>query len=426
MGMIKAKVLIKCVIWILIISVGLFFYSQFSSQFNTMEVGFYGVPEEVEVVLSNWLDERNIDWKPVIFDDTIPLEDQLSAPVKQNILFTVDGMNMDSVAPYARTAKTRNLVLMPIPIRTSVQTDSRLTATPILLDHFQLSYNVESLRNMGSSIPTNFIDLESVAQSYIGNRQGTSSVAPILCAGGNDDDLIQFFSAMLETMHGIDNYDIAQLFLAETVASAKKNELLSVSEFNAFFELPQVYDTLQYISTWEIRGFLSSSWLNLSRDDILRAMENKSALFTFVPFSSYENLSQGAKSAYAPWFMPSGSQRESRYLIAPAVVVMEFSYVKSPFQSARQSAKKNNLASSLIEELVSGLVQSQLSTDSNLTPVNASAVIDEMGAGETRQLFSLSDGITPDIAQASFVRQSDRTQFAQALRMMLLQIEEEM
>ncbi len=419
----NVKRIIKSALWVGILSVGLFFYLKIGATFNTMEVGFYGLSDDVVSVITTWLDNRNIDWKPVVFDASKPLEDQLTVPVKQNLLFTTDSKNMDTIAPYVRTAKTKNLLLMPVSVRTAVQTNSRLTATPILLDHFQLSYNINYLRNSGVAIPTNFIDLEAIADDIVANRQSAGVVAPILCAGGDDESLIQFFSAMIETMHGIESYETIQAFLEQVALDAKGNELLASDAFDSFFDLPQVQETLRYIVNWENKRILSSSWLDISEDDIKRAMENNSAIFTFMPFSDYEELSDSAKNSYAPWFMPSGSTRENRYLVAPSVVVMEFSYVKSPLQSARQSAKKNNLASSIIEEMVSGFIQSQLASDSNLVPVNASAQITEMGAGETRQLFTLADGIIPDIAASSFVRLSDKTQFAQSLRIQLLQIE---
>ncbi len=412
----KIKLIIQSIFWLAVISIGLFFYLRAGAQYNTMEVGFYGLPESTEAVLIDWLNDRNIDWKPIIYDDSRPLEDQLQVPSPLNLLFTTDSKNMDSIAPYVRTAKTNNLLLMPISIRTAVQTGGRLTATPILLDHFQFSYNVDILRNLAVAIPTNFTDLEVVGQTVINNRAGTSSTAPILCAGGDDTDLIQFFSAMLETMQGIENYEIAQSLLEQAIIDVRGNDLLESTAFDTFFSLPQVANTLQKIVAWERSGYLSSSWLSLSREDITRSMENNSAVFTFLPFSTYETLSQRAKNLYAPWFMPSGGIRETRYLVAPSIVVMEFSYVKSPLQSARQSAKKNNLASSLIGELVSGFVQTELSEATHLVPVNATAMVSEEGTGETRQLFTLADGIISDISTATFVRQGDKIQFAQALR----------
>ncbi len=422
----KIKTIILSIFWVSVISIALFFYLRAGAAYNTMEVGFYGIPENVEATLIDWFNQRNIDWKPVIYDDALPLEDQLQIPVRQNLLFTFDSKNMDDISPYVRTAKTNNLLLMPISIRTAVKTGNRLTATPILLDHFQFSYNINMLRNLGLSIPSNFTDLEATAQTILDNRQGTSAIAPILCAGGNDDDLVQFFSSMVETMHGIENYEIAQAFLEQSIDEVKKSDSIDTSFFDAFFALPQVHDTLQYIVTWERRRFLSSSWLSLTRDDIERAMTNNSAIFAFLPFSAYEALEQGAKNAYAPWFMPSGGTRETRYLVAPSIVVMEFSYVKSPLQSARQSGKKNELASSIIAELVSGFVQSGFSEATQLVPVNATAAIAEEGAGETRQLFTLADGIIPDIATATFARQEDKTLFAQALRNEILRIKSEM
>ncbi len=422
----KILLIIKVSFWAIVVIIGLIFYLRAGAQYNTMEVGFYGLSENVESTLIDWLNARNIDWKPVVYDPSIPLEDQLSTPAKQNLLFTTDSKNMDDIAPFVRTAKTDNLLLMPISIRTAIKTGNRLTATPVLLDHFQLSYNVNALRNLSSSIPANFTDFEAVSQNMLNNRQGNTSVAPILCAGGNDDDLVQFFSAMLETMHGVGNYEIAQVYLEQSLQEIRRGDELTTSSFDSFFELGQVYETLRYIAMWKQNGYLSSAWLSLTRDDIERAMTNNSALFAFLPFSAYENLSQTTKNNYAPWYMPSGGIRETRYLVAPSVVVMEFSYVKSPLQSARQSAKKNNLAASIISELVSGFAQAQLSEATNLVPVNATATIQEEGPGETRQLFTLADGIISDIATATFAQQSDKALFAQSLRMKLQEVEREM
>ncbi len=422
----NSKTIIKTVTVLILVSIALIAYLRIGATYNTMQVGFYGLEENVVAELTNWLNNRNIDWRPVVFDDSIPLDEQIKVPIQQNLLFTSDSKNMDEIAPFVRTAKTNNLLLMPIPLRISVKTDSRLTATPILLDHFQLSYNVEALREIGATLPTNFTELEAIAQEILNNQQGISSVAPILCTGGNDDDLVQFFSAMLETKHGIENYEIATAFLSVLADDADNADVLGTESLASFFELPQVNDTLQHIISWQNKRFLSSAWLNLSRDDIARAMENESAIFTFGLFSEYEELSTSTKNTYAPWYMPSGGTRETRHLVAPSVVVMEFSYVKSPMQSARQSGKKNDLAASLIAELVSGFVQSELSEATNLVPVNASAMVNEMGAGETRQIFSLSDGIISDIASASFSEKNHKEQFAQALRSEIRRIEQEM
>ncbi len=417
----KFLLVIKTVFWVGIVSVGLVFYMRAGAKYDTMEVAFYGLPDEVVQTLVAWIDERNIDWKPVILDPTIPLDEQIKSPVSQNLLFTYDGKNMDTISPYVRTAKTDNLMVMPIPVRVSVITGGRLTATPILANHFQMSYNSDTLRRYGATMPTNIIELEAISQTVLSQQRTGAFTTPILCAGANDDDLIMFFSAMLETLHGYENFEIAQLVLEQSVQDLKRNEEVSSETFDAFFSLPSVYNTLQYINTWEQRRFLSPSWLSVSREDVVNAMENKSPTFVFTPFTLYNNLSQSAKNTYATWYMPSGNNRETRYLIAPTVVVMEFSYVKSPLQSARRAGLKNELASSLITELVSGLSQAELSAESGLVPLNSTALAPDMPTAETRQIFALSDGLIPDIASASFNEVEQRAEFARILRSVLVQ-----
>ena len=398
----NGKIVARTIIILILVTVILTLYIMAGAKYNTMKVAFYGLSENVETVLTSWLDERNINWQPVVLDPTIPVNEQIQGPVEENLLFIQDGANLDTVAPLARTAKTSNLMPLTVSLRTSVKTNNRLTATPLLIDHYQMSYNNDKLSELGSAPPTNLTSLEALCETFLENRTDASFSSPIICAGGNDNELSKFFSALLETVTGIDNYSIAQMTLVENP--------------ELFFDLPQVYETLEYIVKLENNGFLSSNWLNISSENLINAVENNSPLFAFMPFSSFQALSESAKSTNEVWYMPSGKNRETRYLIADIVTVMEFSFVKSPLQSARQASVKNELAASIIKELGSGLTQSNISTETNLCPVNASAQIENLQTAETRELLSLADGAIGDLASSTFTTNEQKALFANQIR----------
>ncbi|MFI3256962.1 MAG: hypothetical protein R3Y36_01540 [Spirochaetales bacterium] len=408
-------------IWICV-AIGLIvIYLNISAKQSTMKVAFYNIPDIVTESLIAWIDDRKIDWEPVILDSTKPLSNYVKTPVAYNLLFTYDGKNLDSIAPFARTANSDVLMLMPIPVRISVQTNGRLTGTPILADHFQLAYNIDILSRQQAIMPTTLSDMETTAQNIIDSQIGVLTTAPIICAGGDDDHLIMFFSSLLETLSGIENWEIASSVLQDSISTAGKNAN-NQAVFSTFFNLPQVYSVLELLATWQDKGFLPQSWLELSGEDVKNAMRENIPAFAFTPFSFFEQSNASTRLNYAVWYMPSGNNGGTRYLTAPAITAMQFSLVKSPLQSARQAGQNANMANSLIKELLSSFPQTQLSTRTNLVPLNANAQTANTATADTRQLFAMSDGIIPDIARASLTLETQRKEFAQAIRIHLLQM----
>lgn len=397
-------------------------YISRSAKEDTMLVAFYDLPSDIVIALTEWIDSRSIDWQPVVLDTNEPLDTYIKVPVRYNLLFTYDSKSMDSVATFALSAETSVLMMMPIPVRISVQTKGRLTATPVLADHFQVSCNIDVLTKQGTSQPGAIFLLEEIATNAM--LESTSSIAasPLLCAGNNDDHLIMLFSSLLETMHGIEVWDAAVLVLEESATSLKESDLITESAFFDFFALPEVYDTLQLLARWRVQGLLPKTWLSLSTEAIASAMEQKTATFVFAPLSFINTLPESTRRQYAPWYMPSGSVTSGRFLTAPLVTVMQFSLVKSPLQSARQASEKANTANFLVRELATSRAQAQLSTATNLVPVNETAKTPDSTVEETREWFAASNGLIPDIARASLALSEERIWFAQTLRNLLSQM----
>ena len=373
-------------------------YGYFSVKTETIRVAYYGLPPSLVNGLAGWLDGRGVERKDFILDDSKPLRSQIKKTVHYDLLFIYDGANMDSVNTIVRNAETAALQSLPLPVRISVQTDGRLTGTPVLLDTFQLLYSKSALEEMNASPPSTLARFENLGFS-------AKPASIFLCAGKDDDHLIMFFSSLLEAQEGIERFDEALL----TLKASKDND------FAAFFTLDAVWNTLERLGLWQKYGLLPRRWLELKADDLTAVVETEKPLVLFAPLSFFRSLEDSQAQKYSLRFMPAASHRTGRYFTAKTLAALQFSVPKSPLQTAAQATDKLVAGRALIRELTAVPSQTKLAASTRLLPSNSKAETDS--AAETvLRYISAADGIMPDIAQASFTDATRRKAFAEALR----------
>lgn len=377
----------------------IFVYGHFSKKTETIRAAYYGLPPSVISALAGRLDECGVERTDFILDASKPLRPQIKKTVQYDLLFIYDGANMDSVNTIVRNAETAALQTLPLPVRISVQTDGRLTGTPVLLDTFQLLYSKAALEEMNASPPSTLARLENLGF----NAKSKTSV--FLCAGKDDDHLIMFFSSLLEAQEGIERFDEALLRLK----ASKDND------FASFFALDPVWNTLQRIVLWQKYGLLPRRWQDLSAEDLASAAQTENPLVIFAPLSFYRSIEESEAQKYSLRFMPAAPHRTGRYLTAQTLAALQFSVPKSPLQSAAQATNKLSAGRALIRESIAAPSQIKLAASARLLPSNSKAETDE-AAQTLWRYISAADGIMPDIAQASFTDAAQRKAFAQALR----------
>ena len=380
-------------------------YTYFSLGAGTMRVAFYGLPEPIVRSLSSWLDTQGTEWKAFVLDDTKPLRAHIAKTVQYDLLFTYDGANMDSVEPIVRNAETAVLQTLPFPIRVAVQTDGRLTGTPLLSDPFELLCSKKNFNQLNAApTPFSLARLEALGFEKK-SAQERSSAAPFLCAGKDDTHLLMFFSSLLEAQEGIEAFSEATYLLKENPDGV----------FSSFFASAAVKRTVERIGLWQKYGLLPHEWLQLNIEDAALSAEKEQPLVVFAPLSFYRSLSEGASRKYTLWFMPSQMSSAKRFLIADTVAALQFSVPKSPFQNAAQATEKLAKGRALIREAASAAAQAALVSSTRLLPVNAEVQTDVPSQSALRYVTA-ADGIMPGIAQAVFVSKDDTGTFAQLLR----------
>ena len=374
-------------------------YSHFSKKTEAIRVAYYGLPEPLVKNIRDWLDGRGVQCTDFILDDSKPLRSQIKKTVQYDLLFIYDGANMDSVNTVVRNAETAALQSLPLPVRISVQTDGRLTGTPVLLDTFQLLCSKQRFEAMNALPPASLRQLENLAFN------AKSETSPLLCAGKDDNHLIMLFSSLLEAQEGIEHFDEA---LARLKAS-KEND------FAAFFAIGAVRDTVSRLALWQKYELLPRNWLELTAESLVSAAETEKALIIFAPLSFYRSMEESGAHRYSLYFMPANSLKAQRYIVSHTLAALQFSVPKSPLQTAAQATNKLAAGRALIRESVSAHSQTKLAASTRLLPSNSKAETD----GEAQRVLhalSAADGIMPDIAQAAFTDAAQRKAFAEALR----------
>ena len=389
-------------------------YAHFSLKTNTVRVVFYDLNETEVAAICSWLDEKGIGYKAAVFDASKPLSALISGSSQYDMLFICDGANMDSMQPIVRNAETAALQILPLPVRIAVQTDRRLIGTPVLLDPFGLLCRKDSFARLNMSEPRSFEQLENAAERRLSlsEREKGTSPAPFVCAGGNDDHLIGFFSSVLEAAEGADALEEAVALLDGQAGNSEKS---GQNDFSAFFSFEPVNAAVEHLADWQKRGFLSSKWLELTSRETAAAMEASSALIVFAPWSFYGTLNEKIADDYTLWYMPGRAASSKRTAVVRTVAALQFSVPKSALQSAAQARKKLDSVRALIREAVSSISQTKLAQSALLVPVNPNAE-SSLPAALALSYVCAADAMVPDAAQAALTTKDRRAAFAQEIR----------
>lgn len=389
-------------------------YAHFSLKTNTVRVVFYDLNETEVAAICSWLDEKGIGYKAAVFDASKPLSALISGSSQYDMLFICDGANMDSMQPIVRNAETAALQILPLPVRIAVQTDRRLIGTPVLLDPFGLLCRKDSFARLNMSEPRSFEQLENAAERRLSlsEREKGTSPAPFVCAGGNDDHLIGFFSSVLEAAEGADALEEAVALLDGQAGNSEKS---GQNDFSAFFSFEPVNAAVEHLADWQKRGFLSSKWLELTSRETAAAMEASSALIVFAPWSFYGTLNEKIADDYTLWYMPGRAASSKRTAVVRTVAALQFSVPKSALQSAAQARKKLDSVRALIREAVSSISQTKLAQSALLVPVNPNAE-SSLPAALALSYVCAADAMVPDAAQAALTTKDRRAAFAREIR----------
>jgi hypothetical protein len=355
-------------------------------------IAFYRLPEPV---VSAIMQEASLPensgkqgFSFITLDGELPLPEQKKALARADLLFTEDGRAAAELAPRAIPAGDDLLRLMPTAMRFSGRTGETAWGLPLLLDHFELAWNMSMLSASGYTKPETISKLRTEAAGI--RKPG---VWPIVCAGADDGNLLMLTGALTEALSGAD----ACLAVADSASRG--------TSFRDLLATTKLGETLDTLISWRKEGLLHPEWFRMTESDVAAFMDDGFACFVLMPLSAHRRVPQKVIERFDSTMFPSDRPANSRSFVAPAVVALRMD---------RKGA--DSRAAAFYRKLVEPGTQMSLANRTGLAPVSSTAETRDRQAYDVRLWVASSARPLPDLGTAAFAAPADRAALALNIR----------
>lgn len=351
---------------------------------------FYGLPKSVVAAIEK---EAGNDFAFSVIDDDKSLSAHKRDLVRGQLVFMYDGKPAKEIGEQSIAPESKLFSLMPSAMRESGKFGAKQYGIPVLYDHFGIDWNIALLGHKGIAKPNTLTELVKTATAIKGKN-----LWPIVCAGGNDNDLLMFTGALVIAESGLGAYEK----VVQTAASGK-----TFANLLATTALKKSLDTLV---AWRKQGIIHPEWFRMKRADMYAFMQYDYACFFALSLSVHRQIAPKTVEKLGSIEFPTDSKEVNRGIMAPAIIAIELKHALPGHTAARK----------LVNKLVQAEGQAALANDSGLAPSNSNSVVPDKQADDARFWIASSMKAMPDPAQAAFENPADRTAFANAIRQYLI------
>ena len=369
-------------------------------------VGFYGISPEYRDAIQHLSagDEAfaDVDWRVLSEEDV--LSRRLSR--KTDLLISYNGFLTDSLAHKAIPLPVSLSFRFPRSIQGSsfFSTDSSGEARefrimPILLNHYETAYFEVLQKRSGLAYPRTLEELVEYAATC---REWVET--PMVCAGGNDENLFMMISLLAESLAGAEGYN------------RLVHDLRDRKDFNQTLDLPiggnapggATFGTLlDILKEWQTEGLLLPDWYDADDRLVTVFMEDNHAALVFMSLEEHRRKPfQTIKYFQANPFPSANGVKEAT--VEPAISALCF--------------RDTEETGALLDLFSSGPGQEALSAATQLAPATMKGVAFDIQADDARYFAAASlGGPVPGLGRAVFLKESDRTAIALQIRNYLSQ-----
>lgn len=374
---------------------------------------FYGISEANVKGISEILqtthtrkNKKSAPYEILILEDTTSLASSLKKSKKKpDLLFIYSGAN----AEYAVTQSVKKKLGFEPYILNGMTTSIRQIApifnkkiigVPLLIDNYEVDVNVAKFNASKIENINVLDDLENLAKV-----SKSSTMAPLIFAGGEDAALINTFAALVEALSGKDAVESAKLRIRQSIKSGKSSQ-------TAFYELlkdlcapeGEFYEATMLLKNWMTYGIIPKNIYQMTFKDIRSFLTNNLSTICFMTLSEHRLFQRNVISKFSSVYVPGKEMNVERNFQAPVILTIPM--------------KKNKIVGKSIELLANDL-QSRLSSTTGLAPVQANCGIPDHQADDVRYWVAASGKPLPAFSDAVFTNKPNTASFAQALRSML-------
>lgn len=377
MSKLKMFVIISIIVLLLIVAGALTAISVASYK---PTVAFYNVSEKVQETLLKEIQDmpvgkknKKLKYNVLVLDSTIPLSSQKQIK-KAELLFAT--MDMD-VQDFAKTKKVvpldkKLLEGMPSATRaTALMNKDKLLAVPLLYDMYEIDVNRPAFNDSKVKRISIWNDLVSFLKETKKN-----DFQPMVLAGGNPDEALNFVGSMVEAVSGKDALVSAEEKIYAAFKTGNKNQVIDVIE-KLSKEGEVFYDAIKVIQEIYKDKCLNQSTFSFQTQDSLFYIENELCNTVFLKLSDHRKIDFSVINYYTSIYVPGTSASNDRGFLAPTICGLA---LKS----------KNEVTSTL--NLLSSSRQSTLSLKTGLAPVQANCSTPDTQADDVRFWLAASTG----------------------------------
>lgn len=374
---------------------------------------FYGISEAnikgITKVLQTTHTRKNKKSAPyeiLVLDDTTSIGNAIKRSKKKPaLLFIYNGANAESVINQNVKKKLgfepSVIEGMPTSIRQITPIfNKKVIGVPLLIDNYEVDVNVAKFTASSIENINVLSDLENLAK-----LSKSSTMAPVIFAGGDDITLINTFAALAEALSGKDAVESAKLRIKQSIKSGKSSQ-------SAFYELlkdlcapeGEFYEVTMLLKNWMTYGIVPKNLYHMNFTDVRSFLTSNLSTICFMTLSEHRLFQRNVISKFSSIYVPGKDMNNERNFQAPVILAIPM--------------KKNKVINKSIELLTNNL-QTQLSSATGLAPVQANCGIPDHQADDVRYWVAASGKPLPAFSDAVFINKPNKTSFAQALRSIL-------
>lgn len=367
-----------------------------------IKIAFYNVDSKSQeaikkIIAKEWDNlSSGFEYEITYLDGSKTAEDYLYDDYTINLLFS-DSYTADTVQNLAVKPDEDVYSSMPIAVRGISK-----TSIPLLLDDFEVLYNIKALSTQKTSSTPILDEMISFAQTAGSGRRFT-----IGCAGKDDKTLGMLIASCIESFYSDESLeklwkaiqnaeksaDISNIF--DTVLNAAGNE-----NFKA---------TLDKLCEWKNNGLFHTEWYAMTQQEVEYLMETELFSLVLTPLSVHRTVSFRTIEKYTEYFFPAGrieNENASRSLVFS---ILTGTVIKNRFDD------KNAVCMELLTKLTTLENQASIAETTGLAPVSSTAETPDKQASNARLWAAASEKPLHGLNDA-FKKPEAKTNFFNDLR----------
>lgn len=371
---------------------------------------FYKIPEKTKngivAVLQKTHTRRNkksLPYEIVILNDEFDLKTAIKNAKKADILFINKSLNSEYATDLAAKRKTgfqatgddAITVGMTTSIKNSaIVANNKVVGVPLLIDNYEIDINTQDFANSKLTGIQFWEDLENFATR-------TKKFATVIFPAGEDDAIVNIFGALVESFLGFDAWNN----VVEKLRTLLQENNTSYTSYNdvtktLIKENGEFYKIVAMLKTWQTEKTIPQNINSFSFKDIVSYMDSGLSSVVFMTLSQHRTLEYKTISDWTSIYYPS-IYPGMRHFTSPLVLAVPLS--------------KNKIAKKSIS-LMADDMQSALSSQTGLAPVQANCGVPDKQADDLRYWVAASGEPLPSLSDAAFTTKAQLKTFANVLR----------